>query len=468
MNGIVEYDGDNDTVNSQRMKDNGVIGEDSVDIEENVRNNVDGNDVPESVNADSEKIATETVNKTEEEITNSQSHDNETGKNVDIVDNLTNNNELFFVPTALKENGEEVVLFEEELVKEGSKKYELKDIVVDDDDICYFKFRHEEGMNSVIDQSPWLSVKGISIIASRFGRLIKMDKMTADMCKEGSGRLGYARVLVEIDAEKSYIDNVKINYVDDLKNVKITKWVNVEYSWKPERCSHCFMFGHTVQYCKMKPRVNEVNVTKGAASKQYDSADKEGFVEVRNKRNFRGQRDVGNKGIQGNNQAYRKEVGTKNDNIKFAYKPKIPDPKPVMKENVTHVKSNIVNIDMTPSNVEKRKVSKENVNELKKSANKYVVLSDEENEDCNVDPFIDKRLIVDEFIKKKIQPNCIETKDWTYDMIQYFKYQWEAMERMEKEDSEEDDVFESHNQGVNSLIADEVLVNGCDSGEASL
>ncbi|GKD76364.1 hypothetical protein Tco_1338985, partial [Tanacetum coccineum] len=33
------------------------------------------------------------------------------------------------------------------------------------------------------------------------------------------------------------------------------------------------------------------------------------------------------------------------------------------------------------------------------------------------------------------------------------------MERMENEDSEEDDVFESHNQALNSLIADEVVLN---------
>ncbi|GJX62218.1 hypothetical protein Tco_0295118, partial [Tanacetum coccineum] len=64
----------------------------------------------------------------------------------------------------------------------------------------------------------------------------KMNKMTIDICKEGSNRLGYVRVLVEINAKKSYLDNVEINYVgeinyvDDLKNVKRTKWVEVEYS----------------------------------------------------------------------------------------------------------------------------------------------------------------------------------------------------------------------------------------------
>nr|GFD24119.1 RNA-directed DNA polymerase, eukaryota, reverse transcriptase zinc-binding domain protein [Tanacetum cinerariifolium] len=39
------------------------------------------------------------------------------------------------------------------------------------------------------------SIKGISTISSRLGMPVKMDNMTAEMCKEGSERLGYARVL---------------------------------------------------------------------------------------------------------------------------------------------------------------------------------------------------------------------------------------------------------------------------------
>ncbi|GKG27955.1 RNA-directed DNA polymerase, eukaryota, reverse transcriptase zinc-binding domain protein, partial [Tanacetum coccineum] len=104
-------------------------------------------------------------------------------------------------------------------------------------------FKDEDGMKYVIDQSPWIvngkplivqkwdpetvieketpckipvwirlynvpleawSIKGISTISSRLGRPIMMDQKTSDMCKEGSGRLGYARVLIEVDAEKEY------------------------------------------------------------------------------------------------------------------------------------------------------------------------------------------------------------------------------------------------------------------------
>ncbi|GKD01678.1 hypothetical protein Tco_1171952, partial [Tanacetum coccineum] len=155
-----------------------------------------------------------------------------------------------------------------------------------------------------------------------------------------------------------------------------------------ERCVHCYVFGHGAQAFKSKSRINKANVPKETGINQQNLADKEGFVEVRNRRRIiGGQRNMGYKGNHGFNQGFRKEMGNR----------------------------------------------KENVKKLRES--------------------------FDEFIKKKLQPNCIETKDWTYDMIQYFKYQWKAMERMEEEVSEEEDVFDSNNQAVNSLIANEVVVN---------
>ncbi|GKF54951.1 zinc knuckle CX2CX4HX4C containing protein, partial [Tanacetum coccineum] len=67
------------------------------------------------------------------------------------------------------------------------------------------------------------SIKGISALASRLGRPIKMDQVTADMCRAGTEGLGYARVLIEINAEDEFLDKIKINYVDDMKKFKSTK-----------------------------------------------------------------------------------------------------------------------------------------------------------------------------------------------------------------------------------------------------
>nr|GEU88868.1 probable glucan 1,3-beta-glucosidase A [Tanacetum cinerariifolium] len=253
-------------------------------------------------------------------------------------------------------------------------RFGLKDIVID----------VEDADTTIVKETPfkipiWIrlsnipleawNVKGIITIASMLGRPINMDKMTAMMCKDGSGRLGFARVLVETNAEKECIDNIEINYVDDLNNVKKTKWVKAEYSWKPDRCNNCCVFGHYTQHCKLKPRA--VEVPKGAV-KQNNQADKEGFVKVSSRKNVGGQRDMGNKGIPKAKQSFMKDMGPRNNSVKFTYKHIVPD----------HTTAN--------------------------------------------------------------------------------KEKWAAMERMENENSDEDDVFESQNQAVSSLSADEVVVNGND------
>nr|GEY60325.1 translocase of chloroplast 34, chloroplastic isoform X2 [Tanacetum cinerariifolium] len=342
--------------------------------------------------------------------------------------NITNGNKLFFVPTCTNNKGDEVVRFEE-LVKEGCEKwkynicgyfavcrmfvyelkynirrmwgrYGLKDIVVDADEMCFFKFKSEEQkMNFVLDQSPWLvnrkpmivqkwdpeaiivkeapckipiwiklfnvpleawSIKGISTISSRLGMPVKMDNMTAEMCKEGSERLGYARVLVEIDAG---------NYI-------------------PTR--------------------------------------REQF----------------------------------NENVKHMYQPKNQG----IKQNGNEGKDKTAAESVKASSGAGKtwNISKENVNELKRSANKYAVLAEEDNVSLGKDfgnEFADKRLIVDEFIKKKLQPTATETKDWNYDMLNYFKYQWKAMERKEamgNDESDEEDVYVNQNGAIHDITENEV------------
>ncbi|GKF22338.1 RNA-directed DNA polymerase, eukaryota, reverse transcriptase zinc-binding domain protein [Tanacetum coccineum] len=219
----------------------------------------------------------------------------------------------------------------------------------------------EDGMKYIVDQSPWIvngkplivqkwdsvvvikketpckilvwirlynvpieawSIKGISAISSRLGRPIMMDQMTTDMCKEGSGRLGYVRVLVEVDAGKEYLEKIEINYVDAMKKVKMTKWVKVEYSWKPDKCNHCKVFGHTFNFCKAKPISEKSEVNQEASVK--GNKDSEGFVEIRNRKNKHGVKVGMNNGIQGNKQGYRGNV--MNIQHRYVVKQKVPEP----------------------------------------------------------------------------------------------------------------------------------------------
>ncbi|PWA99244.1 hypothetical protein CTI12_AA003540 [Artemisia annua] len=210
--------------------------------------------------------------------------------------------------------------------------------------------------------------------------------MTAAMCKEGSGRLGYTRVLVEIDAGKEYTDNVEISYVDKQMNVKRTKWVRVEYPWKPDKCSHCVVFGHSKSQCKICKATNET-VNEDNIKKNNEEENKEGFVEVRNRKNRgenkvdgnnqgnRQSNNVGGNYAQGNRQFNKKMTY----NARFVYKPKENGVK-----NTNGGKSDTPSKSVyeSPPSLEKVwNVSSENLKELKRSANKYSVLAEEGNQE---------------------------------------------------------------------------------------
>nr|GEU85081.1 hypothetical protein [Tanacetum cinerariifolium] len=167
-------------------------------------------------------------------------------------------NKLLFVPTELNEARDEVVVFDEELVELGSKKY--KDIVDNGNGNWLFKFNNDVGMNVVANQSPWMvnsmplmvykwdpnigmkkvehtklpiwvkltevlmeawTTKGISAIRSSIGRPLIMDNMTTYVCKNGVGRTEYARVLVETDASKGLKELVKLQYRDKNQNKRV-------------------------------------------------------------------------------------------------------------------------------------------------------------------------------------------------------------------------------------------------------
>ncbi|GJR13118.1 RNA-directed DNA polymerase, eukaryota, reverse transcriptase zinc-binding domain protein [Tanacetum coccineum] len=83
--------------------------------------------------------------------------------------------ELLCIPTGTNDNGDEVVIFEEDLVKEG-----LGEIIADNSDISFFKFKSIEGMNFVIEQSPWM-VNGRPFVVKKWDTVVCIEK--ADPCK---------------------------------------------------------------------------------------------------------------------------------------------------------------------------------------------------------------------------------------------------------------------------------------------
>ncbi|GKG11131.1 RNA-directed DNA polymerase, eukaryota, reverse transcriptase zinc-binding domain protein, partial [Tanacetum coccineum] len=90
------------------------------------------------------------------------------------------------------------------------------------------RFYNEDGINSVVNSGLWMvrlcnvpleswSTNSISALASRLGNPLVMDSTTTEMCKVGIGRVGYARVLVEVDANKSLPDVIEVAHKDKNK-----------------------------------------------------------------------------------------------------------------------------------------------------------------------------------------------------------------------------------------------------------
>ncbi|GKB03041.1 RNA-directed DNA polymerase, eukaryota, reverse transcriptase zinc-binding domain protein [Tanacetum coccineum] len=143
------------------------------------------------------------------------------------------------------------------------------------------------------------SVKGISTSSSMLEKPLVMDNMTASMCHKGTVRAAYARVMVEIDAKKGFKDSIEIQYNDKNDCVIRTKFVKVEYSWKPAICCLCCVFGHN-NFSYQKHRVNKVQQdNKKVQQKNHNN---KGFMEVRGRKN----------GLNGNGLHKRKDQNNNN------------------------------------------------------------------------------------------------------------------------------------------------------------
>ncbi|PWA70936.1 hypothetical protein CTI12_AA260310 [Artemisia annua] len=206
---------------------------------------------------------------------------------------------IISIPTEIDESGNEFVMFNEDLIAEGSKKWEMtvcgyfvgcnmamnelrfnlrkmwnrhgfKDIIDQNKGIFFMKFHNSNGMEYVLNNGPWMvnnkpfvvqkwdinmnldktepatlpvwiklgnlpleawTTTGISALASRVGTPMIMDTVTASMCKMGVGRIGYARVLVEVSAEKDLPNMIECGKKEDVEEVvkqNVSQGVNEE------------------------------------------------------------------------------------------------------------------------------------------------------------------------------------------------------------------------------------------------
>ncbi|KAL9227748.1 hypothetical protein vseg_003399 [Gypsophila vaccaria] len=82
--------------------------------------------------------------------------------------------------------------------------------------------------------------KSLPKIAGLVGKFIK-----SDMATEQKTKLGYARVMVEVEVDKHFPDQVV--FKDELGQVMT---IGIEYEWKPITCTKCLKMGHTSELCR--------------------------------------------------------------------------------------------------------------------------------------------------------------------------------------------------------------------------
>ncbi|GJQ94241.1 RNA-directed DNA polymerase, eukaryota, reverse transcriptase zinc-binding domain protein [Tanacetum coccineum] len=166
---------------------------------------------------------------------------------------------LFAKPTEVDKEGNVFVVFDDKIMSEGCKKWDkMMELIL---------WREPKQVPlwvrlCNVPLEAW-STNGISALASRLGNPLVMDSTTAEMYKVGIGRFGYARVLVEVDANKILPD-------------------------VPPRCATCYVFGHNEHSCiknEVLKKLNRDVDDESLKNKGSSSNDADGFTEVVNRKN---------------------------------------------------------------------------------------------------------------------------------------------------------------------------------------
>ncbi|GKB17042.1 RNA-directed DNA polymerase, eukaryota, reverse transcriptase zinc-binding domain protein [Tanacetum coccineum] len=358
---------------------------------------------------------------------------------IDKVNNteLNDENKLDHIPTVINDDGLEFVVFDDDLVKEGSKRWELsacgyfvgyrmsiqelryhlyrmwskfglKHILNNGNGVFVFKFDNLQGLQKVIESGPWIiklmnppleawSVKGLSALASR---------------------------IVGVHAKKGLVDSIDVLYKSKESSEQYVKKVRVEYDWKPPVCSHYGVFRHINSRCAKlgtqegkvpgKENVNEgfINVNK----KKINGAGKTNNVQQNNRRGYMENRNLNQK------YKYRQKSKKEDVNIVENMRKQVHDEKFVTPPK-THQKT--WNVEDTV------------IKDIRSTTNKFAILQEVEEEGLSLKLNKQKKEEVGRYAMMKLQPSFSATSKWTKEMKEYFKEKWDKQYRSE-----------SYNEGV--------------------
>ncbi|GJX40764.1 RNA-directed DNA polymerase, eukaryota, reverse transcriptase zinc-binding domain protein [Tanacetum coccineum] len=187
------------------------------------------------------------------------------------------------------------------------------------------------------------------------------------------GGLGYAIVLVEVNAEKKLVDQIEVLYKDRGSNEQFVKKIKVKYDWKPPICSLCKVFGHMDNNCA-KMEKKEGNM------KEVMKETNTGFIN-------------------------QEEVIPRKDKEDNTNQEEYTTP--------TKAQKKIWNVDASV------------IKEVRNSANKFAVLQEVDDENCIVHLSKQEKEEIGKYVMMKIQPSFSATSKWTSEMKEYYKVAWE-------------------------------------------
>ncbi|GKC03028.1 RNA-directed DNA polymerase, eukaryota, reverse transcriptase zinc-binding domain protein [Tanacetum coccineum] len=234
-----------------------------------------------------------------------------------------------------------------------------------------------------------------------------MDATSIEICHSGKGKMGFTRVLIEVNASKGFKKKLKL-YIGMLRKRKpllnmllLNTLGSLHYAKHVEYLDTMTIHAKTDKaYMKKKKH----DIVGSDAENRNTVNDNKGFVDVQYKKKVINPRNnTQDKGIQNQN-----EVGEENsmdiEAIKMAPK---PNEKEKSKEKV------------------KWSVKDDILQSMKRSANKYFVLevvSKQDNVELNI---LKGRIEVDKYLTKRQHPPLFVYDNWSHDMLRYFKEKWE-------------------------------------------
>ncbi|GJV27430.1 zinc knuckle CX2CX4HX4C containing protein [Tanacetum coccineum] len=303
--------------------------------------------------------------------------------------------------------------------------------------VYFFKFHGENGVDEVIKNGPWMvnnkplfvqkwrvgmnldrtepsklpvwvkmynipmeawSIKGISALASSLGKPLMMDDITARMSAKWEGRLGFARVLVEIDAGNELKSEIVVIGHDDAKCLKKVKDNN-------ERKNATVNAPVESEFILVQNR--RVNHVRNFVQNRWNGQ-RGGYVNQRFANNQKGYQRARDNTIRGE---YRKKQNVT---------PETHSTNDANKDNIKG-KEKCNNGDNGESSGSGNSMQINGTHIRRKEAEIGFTLVEPMTDGSNLSPSIEMRKVVDEFMYKENEGILGDNKDWSLEMRRYYR-----------------------------------------------